>query len=779
MRTNRKATGASILLIGALCVLLVLIAVATFFISKVIGGSHQLGNAVDAGALNTAKEMLAVSVPLDTAEYIQFREFSDHPDGPPNGLPAGGANINLLNFNRVMAEAALVQANAEAEEGGSFAGTTPAFTNADIIAREANNIALKMRNKLENEFGKRQFLQTVRRNDVSLLTNNTGNRQTSIKSNNYRVGFMEANTWRESGLEDSGATNISMEGLGGFNGQQEFINAGKNVLASKYLPQVVRYRGFPKPADSTTQKVHFLPGYREIPCVNSDRKLIATPLQPFELPHLVSSKYFDANVTPSFRSRAVVPNAVQTTAVVSAAGTGGHALEHTASAINSVLDPAKHPELIFPIAISRGFVVLTNFPGPDIAGVTRNISTTPANNAGTNARDIFDQELLTTAIYYYQSPNGAVFTTDPTLWTFWYNYNVGPVTPGAAAPPNPIDTSPAMGNTHIFGNPLNITIPVVNAQKFDVQHPPSPEVLALLKASYKRDFGDPTQSFGPNQTPPVAISDPVPATVFAKAQVVAARNNPRSWSFDGTNYNADVVLPPLTTGMELYPAPGLSGRFPGARPDKLHFTASGSNSGTPYQLMLQACGYDESRVDLMIKYIAQRCTETTSIFGDADGKQIVARVKRLLNSARLPIGSELFIYHPINKNVPAGTVVLGGELGDKVEPGVLAIGPRPAFIAANNAPDGVGGAEDTGTQEYQKNHNGENFQTDFRLLGQTLNVPGDQGLRGRMFGDNPDQGPRGHNSVRWIASSGRNGCLGVVFFAEWCDAGTYRFSQPQ
>jgi hypothetical protein len=83
----RTPSGGSIILIAFLCLLLILLAVGAFFISKSIGGSHQLGNAVDAGTLNVAKQMLAVSVPLDQAEYLQFRQFSDHPDGP-NDLPS-------------------------------------------------------------------------------------------------------------------------------------------------------------------------------------------------------------------------------------------------------------------------------------------------------------------------------------------------------------------------------------------------------------------------------------------------------------------------------------------------------------------------------------------------------------------------------------------------------------------------------------------------------------------------------------------------------------------
>jgi len=60
--SSRSKRGATLGIVAALTVALVLIGCAFFFLARILGGDKQSLNATDAGALTAARSMLAVNV---------------------------------------------------------------------------------------------------------------------------------------------------------------------------------------------------------------------------------------------------------------------------------------------------------------------------------------------------------------------------------------------------------------------------------------------------------------------------------------------------------------------------------------------------------------------------------------------------------------------------------------------------------------------------------------------------------------------------------------------
>src|SRR5260221_22341 len=128
MRNRRN--GATLVLGIALAVLVLVLGVLLFYISKYIGGGREVVNTTDAMALDVASAMLRVTVPItDTDQWLQFREFTNHPDNYA-AAPPDGTTMDFASFNRAIVEAAIVQANACDENKSNFYGppTVPLLT---------------------------------------------------------------------------------------------------------------------------------------------------------------------------------------------------------------------------------------------------------------------------------------------------------------------------------------------------------------------------------------------------------------------------------------------------------------------------------------------------------------------------------------------------------------------------------------------------------------------------------------------------------------------------
>jgi hypothetical protein len=126
--TRSRRRGAALGLVAALALALIIIGAAIFTIIMIMGGSKEMRNAVDAGALNVGKSALTVTVPDPNGANGQFDDVSD-----------SNHKFGLPNINRVWAKAYLIAANYNAMEtegttGSSFNNVQQVQTNAQQIS---------------------------------------------------------------------------------------------------------------------------------------------------------------------------------------------------------------------------------------------------------------------------------------------------------------------------------------------------------------------------------------------------------------------------------------------------------------------------------------------------------------------------------------------------------------------------------------------------------------------------------------------------------------------
>ncbi|HNA74011.1 MAG TPA: hypothetical protein PKW73_11760, partial [Candidatus Obscuribacter sp.] len=121
--TVRRQRGATLGLAAACVLVVIVIGVGFFFLSKIIGGGRQVANATDAGALNVAKQAIrrgAVTL-SSAADQEEFGALCDTPN-----------RLDLLSYNRIVAKAMIVCKNAQDE------GTPLAAANAGMIHNQVN-----------------------------------------------------------------------------------------------------------------------------------------------------------------------------------------------------------------------------------------------------------------------------------------------------------------------------------------------------------------------------------------------------------------------------------------------------------------------------------------------------------------------------------------------------------------------------------------------------------------------------------------------------------------
>jgi len=130
-RSRRR--GAALGLVAALALALVIIGCAIFTIIMIMGGSKEMRNAVDAGALSVGRNALTVTVPDQGggAGGVGTGQFDDVSDS--------NHNFGLPNINRVWGKALLIAANYAAMESEGTTGSS--FNNVQNVQQEAQQIS--------------------------------------------------------------------------------------------------------------------------------------------------------------------------------------------------------------------------------------------------------------------------------------------------------------------------------------------------------------------------------------------------------------------------------------------------------------------------------------------------------------------------------------------------------------------------------------------------------------------------------------------------------------
>lgn len=355
----RRKRGATLGLVAACVFLVIVVGVGFFFLSKIIGGGREVANATDAGALNVAKQALRKgAVPL--AKYGLTDEFGALTSNV-NG------NVDLVTYNRIVAQAMIVAKLAEMENAMS-GGAPTAKGNATYLASQVRQIG----NDLKTNLSAPGFLNGDF-NSISTLNNTKMWNGSPVQLNgNIVPGYMKA----------GGSMNVFLDPatLAAIDGTWSPPNSGQPV-AAKYGAGT------------------YLAGYTPMNFFGSTL-LMGIPNGPETKPHLVDVGQFvsaapDAD-TPmnSFKCNSKALEA-------KSGGVGGS----LACAIVGTIDQD------FKALIPRGYVRIVN--GPDATSSNGAPSGFPVSNG---ANDIFNNELFSppgNGIYQQSSssPGREVFTT--------------------------------------------------------------------------------------------------------------------------------------------------------------------------------------------------------------------------------------------------------------------------------------------------------------------------------------------------------------------------------
>ncbi len=173
MRKLKRRRGATLGFVAILALVLIAIGVAFFVITKFLGGGREMANATDAGVLNVAKQ--AIRTP--SRDALSF----PNPDVGTNFALLGEnpRNLNLLIYNRLVAQSMIVALNAKDE------GTIDAARNAKRVWTALNDVGKFLRSNHENPnvMGS-HFLNLAAANSLKMLGNN------GVSMNSYGISFM-------------------------------------------------------------------------------------------------------------------------------------------------------------------------------------------------------------------------------------------------------------------------------------------------------------------------------------------------------------------------------------------------------------------------------------------------------------------------------------------------------------------------------------------------------------------------------------------------------------
>lgn len=273
--SRRQQTGATLALTAVLIIVIILIGIAFFVYTKMVGGSAELQHATDSGNLNVAVKVLKnPSIKLSSNSSLGTSEEDEF------GSLVTNNDVNLLNFNKLVAKVALVEANAAAEN------TMEARDHADRLAKMLegpDGIADRLYNELDKHDNLKNFFNTVTQaNSVRMLNSTNTSRDVE---NEHGVAYFARGK----------ATNVWID--------------------PSSLPQAVRTdfmtNNTTKSATPSDTK-QYLVGYQPITVPGAPIPTVAygVPMRPGEQPHLVGTDRFaDLTGKPFNAASKIVPNA--------------------------------------------------------------------------------------------------------------------------------------------------------------------------------------------------------------------------------------------------------------------------------------------------------------------------------------------------------------------------------------------------------------------------------------------------------------------------------------
>ncbi len=396
-RRQHGKRGATLSLVVVTALVIMVIGMGIFFLSKLLGGARELQNATDSGNLNVAKQSLRApalklfgpSGPYDMSGArlaLARQNFSQLKD-----LTTG--ELDLLVYNRAMGQSMLVAMNASTDNVGFGSpnplGLADAKTLIDLLANPNDGLGRGLANKLNGDSQMdTSFTNLVQMASIRML--NKPGTSAGTTSSAKEISYMAPLT----------ATNLKLNPA---SIPPAFLSANTNFLANNLVSQ----------AGST-----YLKGYSfiDIPTItdSSSFPLMGVPLRPMSNPHLVSEFDFK-NLKPSplaglsgvGAASRIPPNAFKS------GGWGGESYQgHSVSAKSCAIAGSVSLQGQYTASIPCGFIVVANGPGSTPFGSLGPVTMVPPAAGLTNyaygggGGDIFTDVLMYNTVYV--TANGAM-----------------------------------------------------------------------------------------------------------------------------------------------------------------------------------------------------------------------------------------------------------------------------------------------------------------------------------------------------------------------------------
>lgn len=293
---RRTTRGASLYLIIACGFGLVLLIYGLFQLSMIMGGSRQVRNAVDAGALNVSKRMMEIRVPTN-------ENYADVADTQ--------GKIGMSNVNRLWGKAYLINANIEDMQKNSQLGPK-ASTNGDSAYQSAQRINDAL------------FTELASTKNQDIYFHQMAGRRTA---NLINPGM---------GIDKSKATTGSIA----------LVDRGDEsnlVMTPSQVPDGVAVTKVDRGDKS------YMAGY--IPMTANNKKFTFTTFHEGEQPHLISDSVFDQNradVAPVGDNGTVIPNAFRQFAEATNGQTG----------VSAVASAVANPIRTYAMTIPQSYITI-------------------------------------------------------------------------------------------------------------------------------------------------------------------------------------------------------------------------------------------------------------------------------------------------------------------------------------------------------------------------------------------------------------------------------------
>jgi hypothetical protein len=308
MRGRRNKRGGAITFGVVLALVLVVLGIGFFMLSMYMGGQKETKNAADAGALNTAKQVLdngTVSVQLSSDPSQQC--FMDVTNDSTGGSPTNDGKVDLRRINRVWAQALMMAINADAAQNGPDGNAGQGVSNAQNACAGAQAISNALAAKLTTASNLYPFFTDIsQQNTVRMIS--TGS----------TVNYWPGANWQTSLMDRTAESNIVLNGTPANNFN---LPAGTSFNKS-YATQCTR----PSPPDVLSQTAWFLQGYTPINVLG--QTFWQVPFQYGEKPHLVSSTIFNSSQQSAqpLSWTPAVPNAYSAAGFVKQGAAGQNAI---------------------------------------------------------------------------------------------------------------------------------------------------------------------------------------------------------------------------------------------------------------------------------------------------------------------------------------------------------------------------------------------------------------------------------------------------------------------